>query len=68
MPIVFVHMFKRTPEVKARIAKRITEVIAEEGETKPDNVEVCFFDLTLDGYAKGGQIRSPSNPSVVVKS
>jgi phenylpyruvate tautomerase PptA (4-oxalocrotonate tautomerase family) len=67
MPIVIVHMYKRAPEVKARIAKRIAQVVAEEGQTKTDGVEVCFFDLTLDGYSKGGEIKSPSNPSVVIK-
>jgi len=67
MPIVFVHMYKRSPEVKAKIAARIAEVVATEGKVQKDAVEVCFLDLTLDGYSKGGVIREPSNPSVVIK-
>jgi len=65
MPIIEVHMFKRPPEVKARIAERITQIISEEGKVSSAGIEVIFTDLDSDGYSLGGKIAKPSAPNVV---
>jgi 4-oxalocrotonate tautomerase family enzyme len=65
MPIILMYMHKRTPEVKARIAEKVTQIISEEGKTPPSTVEIFFLDVESGNYSIGGKITRPSTPDMV---
>ena len=65
MPIIFIHQFKRSSEVKARLAERLTNILVEECRVPADQVEVIFEDLPIDGYFKGGKLSAPTAPNVI---
>jgi phenylpyruvate tautomerase PptA (4-oxalocrotonate tautomerase family) len=65
MPVIFIHQFKRSPEVKARLAEKLTNLLVEECKVPADQVEVIFQDLPIDGYFKGGKLFAPSAPNVI---
>lgn len=65
MPLIFVRLFKRSPEVKARIAERITKIIAEEAQVPGAGIEVFFDDLPSDSYYLGGKMSRPTAPNVI---
>lgn len=64
MPIIVVQMFRRSSEIKAEIAKQITDVIVREARVPSEAVEVLFVDLPNDSYSRGGKIVKPSSPTV----
>ena len=55
MPMVQITILQgRTPEQKRKVAKRITEVLAEELGTKPEGVAIAFNEVSKESYALGG--------------
>lgn len=55
MPHVQITLLEgRTTEQKRKVAKRITEVLAEEIGTHPDGISIAFVDVGMDSYARGG--------------
>jgi 4-oxalocrotonate tautomerase len=44
----------RTPEMKRKIAERITAVLIEEGKAKRENIHVAFHDISATNYAEAG--------------
>ena len=44
----------RTPEMKRRIAERITAVLIEDGRAKRENIHVSFHDVAATKYAEAG--------------
>jgi phenylpyruvate tautomerase PptA (4-oxalocrotonate tautomerase family) len=44
----------RTPEMKRKIAERITAVLVEDGKAKRENIHVTFHDLPATNYAESG--------------
>jgi 4-oxalocrotonate tautomerase len=54
----------RTPDMKRKIAERITAVLVEDGKAKRENIHVAFHDVPATNYAEAGvlvtdQKRSP---------
>ena len=55
MPMVQITILQgRSAEQKRKVAKRVTEVLAEELGTKPEGVAVAFYEVTKESYALGG--------------
>lgn len=44
----------RTPEMKRKIADRITSVLIEDGGAKRENIHVSFHDVPATNYAEAG--------------
>jgi len=44
----------RTPEMKRKIAERITSLLIEEGRAKRENIHVSFHDVPATNYAEAG--------------
>jgi 4-oxalocrotonate tautomerase len=44
----------RTPEMKRKIAERITAVLIEDGRAKRENIHVSFHDVPATNYAEAG--------------
>ena len=44
----------RTPEMKRKIAERITCLLIEEGRAKRENIHVSFHDVPATNYAEAG--------------
>jgi 4-oxalocrotonate tautomerase len=44
----------RTPDMKRKIAERITTVLMEEGRAKRENIHVSFQDVPATDYAEAG--------------
>ena len=44
----------RTPEMKRKIAERITGVLIEDGRAKRENIHVSFHDVPAMNYAEAG--------------
>jgi 4-oxalocrotonate tautomerase len=44
----------RTPEMKRKIAERITAVLIEDGKAKRENIHVAFHDVPATNYAEAG--------------
>lgn len=58
MPFVQIHWYEgRTPEQKAEISKRITEVLVEVGKTEPEHVWIRFEDSKQSDWSMGGNIQ-----------
>jgi phenylpyruvate tautomerase PptA (4-oxalocrotonate tautomerase family)/heme-degrading monooxygenase HmoA len=65
MPVVEVTMFEgRDEEAKARIARGIAELIAENGYLPVDAVHVIFNEKRRDSWARGLSLASRREPSV----
>lgn len=59
MPVVQITLLRgRTTEQKRNIAKRVTEVLAEEGGANPAAVVITFVDVDRDSYSSGGVLIS----------
>ena len=59
MPIVRVEMWKGiSKEVKAKIAKAITDDVATIANKKPQNIVVLFNDYEKEDWAVGGELAS----------
>jgi 4-oxalocrotonate tautomerase len=44
----------RSPEMKRKIAERITAVLIEDGGAKRENIHVSFHDVPATNYAEAG--------------
>ncbi len=44
----------RSPEMKRKIAERITAVLIEDGRAKRENIHVSFHDVPPTDYAESG--------------
>jgi phenylpyruvate tautomerase PptA (4-oxalocrotonate tautomerase family) len=64
LPVITVQMFRRSSEIKAKIASGITDVIVRETGVSPEGVEVIFVDLSEDSYSRGGRIVKPASSTV----
>lgn len=59
MPIVRVEMWKGTSkDVKARLAKAITEDVATIAGKRPENIAVLFTDYEKEDWSIGGELAS----------
>ncbi|MBE3588239.1 MAG: tautomerase family protein [Thermoanaerobacteraceae bacterium] len=58
MPAVTITMRTRSIESRKRIAKRITEVIAEEADVDPEWITIQFVETSEDRIARGGVLLS----------
>jgi 4-oxalocrotonate tautomerase len=57
MPIVTIELLEgRTIEQKREMAKRITNVITEVTDIKPELVLINFYDLKKENHAAAGQL------------
>lgn len=57
MPIVHVQMLAgRDVEKKRLLAKRITQVICDTLDSKPESVRVLMTDMPHDSYAIAGEL------------
>jgi len=64
MPIVEVHMLAgRTVEQKREFAKRVTQLVCETLDSKPEKVRVILTDMPHDSYAIGGVLVSDAAKS-----
>jgi len=55
MPAVQITLLEgRTTEQKRKMAKRITDVLVEDGGANPTAVVVTFVEVPRDSYASGG--------------
>lgn len=48
----------RTIEHKRNVASRITQVICEELNNKPESVRIIFNEIPLDNYSIAGVLKS----------
>ena len=59
MPIVRVELWKgATKEVKAKLAKAITDDVATIANKRPQNIIVVFTDYEKENWAIGGELAS----------
>jgi len=59
MPMIHVAMLEgRSRDQKARLAKSITQVVAEIAKTPPETVTVVFSDHAKENWAIGGELLS----------
>ncbi|HKI25641.1 MAG TPA: 2-hydroxymuconate tautomerase [Candidatus Sulfotelmatobacter sp.] len=57
MPMVQITMLTgRTADQKRKIAKRITDVLAEEAGAKREAIIIAFHEVTKENYAHGGEL------------
>ena len=55
MPAVQITLLEgRTTEQKRKMARRITDVLVEDGGANPTAVVVTFVEVPRDSYASGG--------------
>ena len=67
MPHVQITLLEgRSTEQKRRIARRITEVLVEEGNARAEAVSIAIVDVASDCYASNGMLvcdkRAQSEP------
>ncbi len=63
MPLVQVSLLEgRSTEQKRRLAKRITDAMAEEAGARAEAVVVTFIDLPKDSYSSGGVLMCDKAP------
>ncbi len=48
----------RTVEQKRRAVKRVTEVLREELNVKPEKLTIAFIEVLRDSYARNGALLS----------
>lgn len=59
MPVINVQMLEgRSDEVKAKVAKEITETISRHCGSSPEHIYVTFEDVPLNNWAAGGELFS----------
>jgi len=59
MPMIQITMLAgRTAELKRKIAQRITDVMVEETGTAREGVNIAFFEVAKESYARGGVLIS----------
>lgn len=59
MPMIQITMLAgRTAEQKRKIAQRITDVMVEEAGAPRDGVDVAFYEVSRESYARGGVLMS----------
>jgi len=58
MPFVTIKWFPRSKEMRAEVAKGITEAIVKITGADPNLVRVVFEDLSRDSYAQAGVLAS----------
>lgn len=59
MPTIRIELFEgRTVEQKRAAAKAITEAVVQTLGSKPESVEVLFFDIRKQDWASGGVLWS----------
>jgi len=57
MPLVQITMLQgRTADQKRKIAKRITDVMAEEAGARREAIVVTFVEVSRESYASGGEL------------
>jgi 4-oxalocrotonate tautomerase len=57
MPLVQITMLAgRTVDQKRKIAKRITDVMVEEGGARREGIVVAFHEVSKESYASGGEL------------
>ena len=57
MPLVQITMLQgRTADQKRKIAKRITDVMAEEAGARREAIVVTFIEVSRESYASGGEL------------
>ena len=55
MPTLRVELFEgRTPEQKAELARELTQACVRVLGSKPESVEVLFYDIARHDWASGG--------------
>ncbi len=59
MPIIRVELWKgASKEVKAKLAKTLTEDLARIANKRPENIIVVFTDYEKENWAIGGELSS----------
>ena len=48
----------RTLEQKQRVVKRVTDVLSEELEVRPEAVVITLIEVPRENYARGGVLKS----------
>lgn len=57
MPHIQVTLVKgRTTEQKRRVARRLTEVLAEEAQVEPSYISLSLIEVEPDGFAEAGEL------------
>jgi 4-oxalocrotonate tautomerase len=57
MPMVQITMLQgRTAEQKRRIAKRVTDALAEEAGARREGIMIAFHEVSKESYASGGEL------------
>jgi len=57
MPLVQITMLAgRTADQKRKIAKRITDALAEEAGAKREAIIIAFHEVSKESYAHGGEL------------
>lgn len=58
MPVVTIEWYEgRSDAQKSEIAKRLTELLAEVGKTRPEEVWIRFVDSPRSDWAIGGELQ-----------
>lgn len=64
MPTIRVELFEgRSPDQKRELAKQLTEACVRVLGSKPDGVDVLFFDIARGNWATGGTLWSDASGS-----
>jgi 4-oxalocrotonate tautomerase len=64
MPHVQITMLAgRTVEQKRRMVQRLTELLCEELQAKPEAVVITFIEVPRENYARGGVLKADENAS-----
>jgi 4-oxalocrotonate tautomerase len=59
MPMIQITMLAgRTAEQKRKIAQRTTDVMVEETGTAREGVNIAFYEVARESYARGGVLIS----------
>lgn len=59
MPIIEITLFEgQTPATKQRLAKAVTDAVAESIPTKPETVSIILREIPPEHFAVGGVLRS----------
>jgi len=64
MPMVHITMLSgRTADQKRKIAKRITDVLAEEAGARREAIVIAFHEVSKENYASGGELIIDKTPA-----
>ena len=67
MPVIMLHTLELLEEQKKRIAKKYTQILAEETKVPEERIYVFFSGYPLDGIAAGGVLNSEFPPEVLAQ-